>query len=355
MPTVNAAAVDVILRDGSTLRLRSPGSDDQEASVDFFRSLSERSLYLRFHGFPKLRTASRCDGRGSGHAHENLVAAAFPHAGSVAAPMAIALAASSIRGMRDIFDKVVCGVDDSKAGVLAARIGARVALPDGELTLVSVETTKIAVHAGWQMAAVSAQIAGEALEALEHGREAAGPEHAADSRLLSGDPVQCLLSEIERRSAGVIVVGSHGFSRGVGIALGSTATYMLHEAPCSVLIARAPRSIDRWPRSIVVGIDGSPESVVAARTARRLAGRFSAEVREIAAEDGHVDLKAGRAVSPDLEVLPGKPVDELTVLSEFSDLVVVGSRGLKGVRALGSVSERVAHQARCPVLVVRVP
>jgi hypothetical protein len=55
MPTVNAAAVDVILRDGSTLRLRSPGSDDQEASVDFFRSLSERSLYLRFHGFPELR------------------------------------------------------------------------------------------------------------------------------------------------------------------------------------------------------------------------------------------------------------------------------------------------------------
>jgi nucleotide-binding universal stress UspA family protein len=257
--------------------------------------------------------------------------------------------------MRDIFDNVICGVDDSEAGVFAARIGARVALPEGELTLVSVENTKIAVHAGWQMAAVSTQIAGEAREALERGREAAGSEHAAEALLRSGEPVQCLLAEIERRGAGLIVVGSHGFSRPVGIALGSTATHMLHEAPCSVLIARAPRNLEHWPRSIVVGIDGSLESGAAAQTARRLASRLGAEVREIAAEDAHVDLDAAREVSPDLELLPGKPVDELTVLSEFADLVVVGSRGLKGVRALGSVSERVAHQARCPVLVVRIP
>jgi nucleotide-binding universal stress UspA family protein len=33
-------------------------------------------------------------------------------------------------------------------------------------------------------------------------------------------------------------------------------------------------------------------------------------------------------------------------------LVVVGSRSLHGLRALGSVSERVAHRASCSVLVV---
>ena len=60
-----------------------------------------------------------------------------------------------------------------------------------------------------------------------------------------------------------------------------------------------------------------------------------------------------RRIAADLELLPGKPVDELAVLSEFADLVVVGSRGLKGLTALGSVSERVAHQASSPVLVVR--
>ena len=45
---------DVILRDGRTLRLRPPGRDDAEALLAFFGGLSERSLYLRFHGFPEL-------------------------------------------------------------------------------------------------------------------------------------------------------------------------------------------------------------------------------------------------------------------------------------------------------------
>ncbi|HSL66411.1 MAG TPA: GNAT family N-acetyltransferase [Gaiellaceae bacterium] len=50
-----ADVVDVILRDGSTLRLRPPVRDDAEALLAFFSSLSERSLYLRFHGIPALR------------------------------------------------------------------------------------------------------------------------------------------------------------------------------------------------------------------------------------------------------------------------------------------------------------
>jgi acetate---CoA ligase (ADP-forming) len=48
--TPSAGAVDVILRDGSTLRLRPPGPDDADALVAFFAGLSERSRYQRFHG-----------------------------------------------------------------------------------------------------------------------------------------------------------------------------------------------------------------------------------------------------------------------------------------------------------------
>ena len=45
---------DVILRDGSTLRLRPPRARDEEAVLAFFRGLSDESTYRRFHGFPSL-------------------------------------------------------------------------------------------------------------------------------------------------------------------------------------------------------------------------------------------------------------------------------------------------------------
>jgi acetate---CoA ligase (ADP-forming) len=45
-----AGAVDVILKDGGTLRLRPPAAADAAAVLAFLNGLSERSLYLRFHG-----------------------------------------------------------------------------------------------------------------------------------------------------------------------------------------------------------------------------------------------------------------------------------------------------------------
>jgi nucleotide-binding universal stress UspA family protein len=59
------------------------------------------------------------------------------------------------------------------------------------------------------------------------------------------------------------------------------------------------------------------------------------------------------AAGPDtpLRMASDPPVDALARLDPA--LLVVGSRGLQGLRSLGSVSERVAHEARCSVLVVR--
>ena len=49
--------LDVILRDGQTLRLRPPTVADGDALVGFFQRLSPQSLYLRFHGAPTVRPA----------------------------------------------------------------------------------------------------------------------------------------------------------------------------------------------------------------------------------------------------------------------------------------------------------
>jgi nucleotide-binding universal stress UspA family protein len=255
--------------------------------------------------------------------------------------------------MSETFKRVLCGVDDSSAGAVAARLAARAALPEGSLALVSVESPAVTVHPGFMSAAVATRHDVHAKAAVERGRAAAESIHGLWTRRLEGDPVECLLDEIEERGATLLVIGSHGYSRATGILFGLVGSSILHEAPCSVLVAKEPRADQGWPRSIVVGVDGSPASAAAAEAARSLAFRFGSELRFVTATDDHVDLAAARAIAPGLEERATRAVEELHVLSEWADLVVVGSRGLKGLRALGSVSERVAHEACCSVLVVR--
>src|SRR5262249_21117364 len=48
---------DVVLRDGSTMRLRPPVTADAADLVAFFAGLSDHSLYLRFHGRPTIDDA----------------------------------------------------------------------------------------------------------------------------------------------------------------------------------------------------------------------------------------------------------------------------------------------------------
>ena len=52
-----ASFVDVVLRDGSTMRLRPPVDGDAADLVGFFDGFSDRSVYLRFHGRPSIDEA----------------------------------------------------------------------------------------------------------------------------------------------------------------------------------------------------------------------------------------------------------------------------------------------------------
>ena len=54
-----------------------------------------------------------------------------------------------------------------------------------------------------------------------------------------------------------------------------------------------------------------------------------------------------------VEQLRGRAHDAIARVGDGVDLIVMGARGLKGAKALGSVSERVAHKAASSVLVVR--
>ena len=187
---------------------------------------------------------------------------------------------------------------------------------------------------------------------LARTRDALGECDGVGGKVELGRPSLALIEEINRARETLVVVGSHGIGRARGILVGSTATELVHKSPCSVLVARGRA---RMPQRIVVGVDGSPESAIAYVAARDLAERLGSHFRPIVDHGGKpVDMALVRAITGDgVKESMHEPVRALVGASGIVDLVVVGSRGLHGLKALGSVSERVAHQAKCSVLVVR--
>jgi nucleotide-binding universal stress UspA family protein len=248
------------------------------------------------------------------------------------------------------FKRIVCGVDPTRESLIAVRQAVRLQDPDGLLHLTSVTALAKASHAGFAAPHAAAQLQHEAEAAIGEARAIAP---SANAKLLSGDPVPVLLREVEAEQATLVAVGSHGRGRAAGMLLGTVAARMLRDAPCSVLIAREARDPETWPQSVVVGIDGSVESAGAFTVARSLAQRFGGSVRAVVSSGDQFDREAAQAIASELEEQPGHAVEALAAASDSADLVVVGSRGLHGLKALGSVSERVANQARSSVLVVR--
>jgi nucleotide-binding universal stress UspA family protein len=251
------------------------------------------------------------------------------------------------------FAHVVVGIDGSPEAHEAARQAAR--LTDGELTFLAAYDPADAIVGGTIGVPVYADEQAVRARAESALREAATVvvESSASAELVRGRSWEALLAEVERRAASLVVVGSHGNSRLGGVVLGSTATELVHKAPCSVLVVRTAGA--DFPTRLAVGVDGSAESAAAYATAKALSDRFGASLWPVVAHGGGtVDRgEVERIVGDRREDSPHDAVAALLAASTESDLLVVGSRGLHGLRALGSISERIAHRARCSVLVVR--
>ena len=252
--------------------------------------------------------------------------------------------------MPDTFQRVVCGIDTSPESLEALRQVERLRPETGEVHLVAVAELSLAVHSGFAAPTIYDEIARAAESALA---QAAEECEATNARLAEGEPTDVLREEIDRVAATAVALGSHHRSRGAGILMGYTATTLLHEAPCSVLLARPTPTPPDFPSSVVVGLDGSAAAGRAYDAARELGERLGVPVRALAASGGKaLDLDGLKSIEA-LEWDERKPVEALVDASRETDLLVVGSRGLHGLSALGSVSERVAHQAACSLLVLR--
>ena len=136
----------------------------------------------------------------------------------------------------DPFERVVCGIDASGAGLDAVRQVLALARPDSQLLLVGVSESHQASHAGMLAPHAVETMEAELRDALDDAREIA---ERAETRFVRGRADEAMLQIAGEWGATLVAVGSHDRRRASGILLGGVASPMLHEAPCSVLMARA--------------------------------------------------------------------------------------------------------------------
>jgi nucleotide-binding universal stress UspA family protein len=139
-----------------------------------------------------------------------------------------------------------------------------------------------------------------------------------------------------------------------------------------LLVARPLPEERRFADRIVVASDGEEASDGLVRFAARLARAHGSHVTLVHALGRESPIKRGRggeqerrlkeqertlaaattAGNTEALVKPGGAADVIksAIAAADASLVVMGSRGLDAVRAMGRVSRRVVHQARCSVL-----
>jgi nucleotide-binding universal stress UspA family protein len=255
-----------------------------------------------------------------------------------------------------LFARIVVGVDGTDWGFEALRQALVLAPKENPvLHAVTALDTAPAIHTGFHAAHFAELLETEAEEARNTAETIIGNGEGCTARVVHGKPVDVLRRERDELQATLLALGGRRSSRFLGIMLGDTGTELVHDAACSVLLA-CPADDRPWrPRKIVVGFDSSTYALAALRSAEELAAAFGGTLEVVTATGGKA-IDRDAAWTDRVETWdPAHPVAALVERSRTGDLVVVGSRGVHGVRAIGSVSERIAHQAHCTVLVVHEP
>ena len=276
---------------------------------------------------------------------------------------------------RTMFDNIVIGIDGRSGGEDATALGCTLAGPAGRIVLVrafSPEGTRYDLIARREAEAELAAIL---------------PDRPNVERIAIGDtsPARALHAIASEHAAQAIVIGSCHRGPAGRVLLGDVSRSTLHGASCPVAVAPAGYASHAFPIRVVgAGFDGSETSVAALELADRIAVAEHAGLRVVSAVTAQpvavaamgypvaydvTDMRAdalagadaelhaaidGLASNPAAEVREGRPVELLERLSEHVDLLVVGSRnyGTLSRVVLGSTSDRLAHRAACPLMVV---
>jgi nucleotide-binding universal stress UspA family protein len=195
-----------------------------------------------------------------------------------------------------------------------------------------------------------------------------GPKSILDK----GSAAERIIERAREEKADLILLGSHGFGRVEGFLLGSVSQKVATYAPCSVLVVKGKA---RGFKKILVADDGSTHSAQAIDFLKSkfsladaaVEGIFLWEYPRRLLPKGKVGAMESRfqarmnqeGLKRPLLFAAGPAAQNIieTAKRRRADLVVVGSRGLTGLKRflLGGVSFKVMLQSPCSVLVVRGP
>ncbi len=215
------------------------------------------------------------------------------------------------------------------------------------------------------------------------------PGWSVKAEVSAGSPASVIIEKADDWKPDLVVLGAHGRSALGRLFFGSVSQKVLHEANCSVRVAREPEDETKRPTRILVGFDGSSNAKEVVRvltsrhwpdgcearvvyaawpslefTPRPLVGRIADWIAE---EELRIKKKVDTVVA-DLNaaginatavIKAEEPKRLLIGEAEYwkADCIFVGARGLGRLERLrlGSISSAVAARAHCSVEVVRAP
>jgi nucleotide-binding universal stress UspA family protein len=205
----------------------------------------------------------------------------------------------------------------------------------------------------------------------------------------AGSPATVIVEKADEWGADLIVVGSHGRTALGQFFFGGVSQKVLHEAHCSVRVARGRIEEPDTPVRLIIGVDGSKDAEAAVEAAAARKWPAGSEVRIVNATWAMPQITSQRGFGPitewiiDEKARVKRMIDEAvgklaatglkidTVVKEEepkrllvaeaeswgADCIFVGARGMGRIERflLGSVSSAVAARAHCSVEVARKP
>jgi len=261
-----------------------------------------------------------------------------------------------------LFANILCAVDGTRRSFAAVEQAAILAGPQGHLTLLAV--TAVTGAGAYRNAAISPP---RAEHILDRAAQIAQEAEVSSTAVIdpAGPPAQIILKRAPEYD--LLALGAPATSWLGGKFVDGVAETAVGLFTTPLLVSRSmPTGEHRFAQRILVASDGLDDSDRLVELVGRLAllhgasvillhatgvesrarpHRIQEQARSLeAALDGASEVRVEVGSAAELIVQAGNEAE--------ASLVVMGSRRLGGLKALGSVSRRVVHEAHCSVLLM---